>query len=99
MCRHLHLRRNCNDWKAERTGSARSHSSAICSSNTLLHPQRTTGFEKNATVPKISTGRICENSHKIKGKALNTRVFKALCEEMGSEHTKLQKFHTEVRWL
>lgn len=34
----------------------------------------------------------------IKTKALNTRLLKALCEEMGSEHTKLL-FHTEVRWL
>ena len=36
--------------------------------------------------------------NKIKGKALNTRLFIALCEEMGSEHTKLL-VHTEVRWL
>ena len=34
----------------------------------------------------------------IKGKALNTRLFTALCEEMGSEHTKLL-YHTEIRWL
>lgn len=36
--------------------------------------------------------------NKIKGKALNTCLFKALCEEMGSEHTKLL-FHTDVHWL
>uniref|UniRef100_A0A3B3HDB2 HAT C-terminal dimerisation domain-containing protein n=1 Tax=Oryzias latipes TaxID=8090 RepID=A0A3B3HDB2_ORYLA len=35
--------------------------------------------------------------NKIKAKPLNSRLFKAVCEEMGSEHTKL--FHTEVRWL
>uniref|UniRef100_A0A3P9HV02 Uncharacterized protein n=1 Tax=Oryzias latipes TaxID=8090 RepID=A0A3P9HV02_ORYLA len=36
--------------------------------------------------------------NKIKAKPLNSRLFKAVCEEMGSEHTKLL-FHTEVRWL
>uniref|UniRef100_A0A3B3H3A2 Uncharacterized protein n=1 Tax=Oryzias latipes TaxID=8090 RepID=A0A3B3H3A2_ORYLA len=36
--------------------------------------------------------------NKIKAKQLNSLLFKALCEEMGSEHTKLL-FHTEVRWL
>uniref|UniRef100_A0A3P9KG16 BED-type domain-containing protein n=1 Tax=Oryzias latipes TaxID=8090 RepID=A0A3P9KG16_ORYLA len=37
-------------------------------------------------------------ANKIKAKPLNSHLFKAVCEEMGSEHTKLL-FHTEVRWL
>uniref|UniRef100_A0A3P9HF94 DUF4371 domain-containing protein n=1 Tax=Oryzias latipes TaxID=8090 RepID=A0A3P9HF94_ORYLA len=36
--------------------------------------------------------------NKIKAKTLNSRLFKAVCEETGSEHTKVL-FHTEVRWL
>lgn len=34
----------------------------------------------------------------IKSKALNSRLFTILCNEMGSNHTKLL-LHTEVRWL
>ena len=33
----------------------------------------------------------------VKASALNTRFFKQLCEDLGSEHTSL--YHTEVRWL
>ena len=47
------------------------------------------------TCPGQAGNRLC---HWLKGKALNPRLFKALCEEMGIEHTKLL-FHTEVRWL
>ncbi|CAH2226763.1 jg14191, partial [Pararge aegeria aegeria] len=34
----------------------------------------------------------------VKKSALNTRLFKALCEDLGTEHKTLL-FHTEVRWL
>ncbi|GLV20116.1 hypothetical protein CBL_21336, partial [Carabus blaptoides fortunei] len=34
----------------------------------------------------------------IKGRALNHRIFRAFCEEIGDMHTTLL-FHTEVRWL
>jgi hypothetical protein len=34
----------------------------------------------------------------IKSSALNTRLFRILCDEMGSEHKNLL-MHTEVRWL
>ena len=34
----------------------------------------------------------------IKFRALNSRLFSILCEEMGSEHQQLL-FQTEVRWL
>ena len=34
----------------------------------------------------------------VKGSALQTRLFKQLCKEMGSEHESLL-FYTQVRWL
>ncbi|XP_046681621.1 LOW QUALITY PROTEIN: protein ZBED8-like [Homalodisca vitripennis] len=34
----------------------------------------------------------------VKNSALNTRLFKILCEDLGSDHKTLL-FHTEVRWL
>ena len=35
----------------------------------------------------------------IKAQPLQSRLFKLLCDDMGSEHTALLLLHTEVRWL
>ena len=34
----------------------------------------------------------------IRGRAVNSRLFKAFCDDVGKEHQYLL-FHTEVRWL
>ena len=36
--------------------------------------------------------------NEIRHKALNSRIFEMLCEEMGSQYTQLL-LHAEVRWL
>ena len=36
--------------------------------------------------------------NKIRGRALNHRIFQSFCEELGKVHT-VQQYHTEVRWL
>lgn len=41
---------------------------------------------------------VIEIIKEIRHKALNSRIFEALCEEMGSEYTHLLRY-AEVRWL
>ena len=40
----------------------------------------------------------CQNRKLIKTSALNTQLFKLLCEDLGLDHTCIL-YHTEVRWL
>ena len=42
--------------------------------------------------------RVVKIVNFVKTSALNTRLFKVLCESLGSDHTCLL-YHTEVRWL
>ena len=42
--------------------------------------------------------RVVKIVNFVKTSALNTRLFKVLCEDLGSDHTCLL-YHTEVRWL
>ncbi|XP_039967980.1 protein FAM200A-like isoform X1 [Bactrocera tryoni] len=41
---------------------------------------------------------VIKTVNSIKGKALQTRLFRIVCENMGSLHQNLL-YHTEVRWL
>ena len=42
--------------------------------------------------------KVIEAFNFIRARALNHRLFKAFCDEMGSEHSIIL-LHTEVRWL
>lgn len=90
MSRYLHRWCNCNDWKTERSSSVCSCSSAI------LYPQRTTGHEKMPECLKSVLDKSVKIANKLKGKPLNTRLFRILCEEMGGKHTKHLFSHWNV---
>ena len=51
-----------------------------------------------AVVSLFKTSTVVKIIKFVKASALNTRLFKQLCEDLGLEHTSLL-YHTEVRWL
>lgn len=46
----------------------------------------------------LSYKKLIKLSITIKSRPLNSRLFNAVCQEMGADHQSLL-FHTEVRWL
>ncbi|GFV25364.1 hypothetical protein TNCV_1146351 [Trichonephila clavipes] len=64
---------------------------------TLHYTSRTTYREKMFQEKHEVLSNVIEIIKEIRPKALNSRIFEAICEEMGSEYTHLR--HAEVRWL
>ncbi|XP_026546538.1 SCAN domain-containing protein 3-like isoform X1 [Notechis scutatus] len=69
----------------------------ILSTHCIIHREQLVTKEMCPGLHEVLSD-IIKIVHEIRHKALNSRMFEALCEEMGSEYTHLL-LHTEVRWL
>ena len=71
--------------------------SHVLTTHCVLHRQALA----SKTLPKIlkeAMGIVVQTVNFIRGRALNHRLFKKFCDEIGAEHGVLL-YHTEVRWL
>ncbi|XP_059097468.1 protein FAM200C-like [Tigriopus californicus] len=69
----------------------------VLTTHCVLHRQALA----SKTLPKIlkeAMGIVVQTVNFIRGRALNQRLFKKFCDEIGAEHGVLL-YHTEVRWL
>ena len=72
-------------------------SSGITSSHCILHREALAAKQLPASL-KTVLDEVIRVVNYIKSRPKQSRIFKVLCEEMGSVHTSLL-LHTEVRWL
>ncbi|XP_022164952.1 SCAN domain-containing protein 3-like [Myzus persicae] len=63
----------------------------------IIHREHLT-FRKIGCELNLIMNDVVSMVNIVKTRALNTRLFKILCEDMGSNHNTLL-FHTDVRWL
>lgn len=69
----------------------------ILSTHCIIHREQLAAKKMSPELHEVLSN-VIEIIKEIRHKALNSRIFEALCEEMGSEYTHLLR-HAEVRWL
>jgi len=94
----------CSDGAASMTGKNKGLVSRIISkypfiksNHCIIHRQALASKSINEKLNETLKS-VVKIVNFIKSKALNSRLFKVLCEEMGSEYKNLL-LHTEIRWL
>ncbi|CAM4433648.1 unnamed protein product [Lepidochelys kempii] len=90
----------CSDGAAAMTGQ---HSGVVTQIN-LNASRRTASFTESLATKKPSTelnsvlSEVIQIVNHVKANALNSRLFTALCDDMGADHKQLL-LHVDVRWL
>uniref|UniRef100_A0A8C4RV02 Uncharacterized protein n=1 Tax=Erpetoichthys calabaricus TaxID=27687 RepID=A0A8C4RV02_ERPCA len=94
----------CSDGAAAMTGRtagfivrARQQNNSIASSHCILH-RHALASKRMSEILHETLNNAVKIINYIKSRPLNERLFRQLCQEIGSDHKTLL-FHIEVRWL
>ena len=98
MCWGLFRRSSRDDRETRWCSYANTIYCSKCSLYTLQHPQRSFSCKTLQSSFKDVLDNATKVVNLIKARALNSRMFTIMCNDMGAEHDKLL-LHIEVRWL